>query len=159
MRLQSSGLINLDHEGWIGNLLGWWMSRENSFGKCTEAWNIFKEQGEAFGSWTGKGNGPGLWRSSDARGECVFSFVSQGCLVWISYLAMLELSIKPLGCGFLSLIKLFHCIMTPSKISAVTCYGTGSPSLLFWSFIGESSAPHPTWGAALMQLLASDVTL
>lgn len=37
---------------------------------------------------------------------CVYSVVSQGWAVWISYLAMLE-SIKPLGHGFLSLIKLF----------------------------------------------------
>lgn len=83
----------------------------------------------------------GLRKRLESQGSgCACRVVSQGWSAWINYLAMLE-SIKPLGCRFLSFIKLLCGIMVPSKISAMTPYGTSSPSLLFWFLIGGKSTP------------------
>lgn len=91
---------------------------------------MLQEQREAFGSRSEKGQG-GLAKRPEwwGRGGAV-SFVSRGWLVWISYLAILD-GIQPLGRGLLSLVKLFHCMTTPSEIAAVRSCGRGSPSLLF----------------------------
>lgn len=80
---------------------------------------------------------------------------SQGGVVWISYLAMLGSS-QPLGRGLFSLTTLCPGTVVPSETPATTRHGTGSPRSSSDPLL-EQTAAHPTWEAALMQLLTSDI--
>lgn len=121
---------------------------------------MLREQGGALRSrrrlvWKGP-RGWNVKRIKCQEGVGPSSFFTQGCLVWVSYLAMVE-SMKLMASGFLPLVKVFGCMATPSKMSPMTRNGIGASLTYCSDPLLAQRVPHSTQDATLTHLLTSDI--